>query len=1047
MKFWGKGLFALLVLVLLVACGDDTGSSGDGPDTPLSEKRSLSGLALKGPFLKGATVSVQEMDSDYFLPVGAESVGKVENDSGRYSVEFGEFASPFVLLKASGYFRDELTGEQSKSPISLYALTNISERDSANVNLLTHLAYKRALYLSVKENLALEKAQRQAEREVLALFYIKGDFAPAEDLSIFGSDDGNAALLAMSILVSGALEEEDAGSFTLKNPKSGNEDSKLSRRISDIAADIEKDGEWNDARTIVKIADWAEKQSQEGGLDSIRKTLTAWKLSKIIPAFEKHVNNFWWKIYGLDACNAKLEGNTYWNMITYSKNEGYGYVCSDGKWLSERMLFGNPDSTDVTDTTETADTTQVKDTTQVTDTTGVADTTAVADTSAVDTVELSDLEKDTQGQRCTYFGRIVHGVVDTNNVYFCDGVKWKLFDGDESARYYKLMDNRDGRIYRYVRIDIQNWMAENLNYGDTAYSWNEAKTACPDGWHLPSKEEWNYMFRSIGSTSQSELDKRGFAARPAELLGVSYWTSSYDKDSLGRYPYDIFFSYTGTGLSKLHDSTSRFPVRCVQDYEVLSACDEEYLHRVARYNNMVYYVCEEDGWHMMNYDEYNEFKWAGAVEGKTLWDGSDPRMCYVYDNGAWYERDSSNCKLGLGGCTAARQGELSRSSKSVWYTCDNGTWVGTMDSTVDQIMLGTDFDEGTVVKCPSNGRYCVFQDGHWREGTKMDSVLYSLGGTPCMVEGDTSKVKYEGEYYVCRYVSWRAVHMQWEMAPLIYNDTYEDRDECSATGLYGDGSFHNKHDNAAGRVYVCENGGFRLPTEIEMSMNMGCTSYNYGKKIKVNHSHFICTESGWTVDPDVWEEDSFTDPRDGREYRTVGIWDQVWMGENLNYTDSVATPDLEGKRWCYDDEQEQCDTYGSLYSCEISKSVCPAGWRLPTESDWQDLLNFMTRMGVDLDKGLRAKSGWYNYTGHSNNGTDVFGFTALPGGIMYEANSYGNATREAWFWYDSECKWNNGNAFVISAGEEANMSTISASGGDDDYGFYVRCIKDEDPAP
>ena len=429
------------------------------------------------------------------------------------------------------------------------------------------------------------------------------------------------------------------------------------------------------------------------------------------------------------------------------------------------------------------------------------------------------------------------------------------------------------------------------------------------------------------------------------------------------------------------------------------------------------------------------------MEGKTLWDGSDPRMCYVYDNGAWYERDSSNCKLGLGGCTAARQGELSRSSKSVWYTCDNGTWVGTMDSTVDQIMLGTDFDEGTVVKCPSNGRYCVFQDGHWREGTKMDSVLYSLGGTPCMIEGDTSKVKYAGEYYVCRYVSWRAVHMQWETAPLIYNDTYEDRDECSATGLYGDGSFHNKHDNAAGRVYVCENGGFRLPTEIEMSMNMCCTSYNYGKKIKVNHSHFICTESGWAVDPDVWEEDSFTDPRDGREYRTVGIWDQVWMGENLNYTDSASTPDLKGKRWCYDDEQEQCDTYGSMYSCEISKSVCPAGWHLPTESDWQDLLNFMTRMGVDLDKGLRAKSGWYNYTGHSDNGTDVFGFTALPGGIMYEANSYGNSTREAWFWYVQDCSLNEYEAMYLSS-EETNFVSSSVSGGKITDAYSVRCIKD-----
>ena len=984
------------------------------------------GVVQKGPYAKGASVSVHELDAGVLLLTGNHYEGKVLNDSGAYSVTFDEFESPYAILEASGLFRNELTGAKTKSSVTLYAVTDLSERDSVNVNLLTHLEYARVLYLVTVKYMSFSEAKAQAEREVMAAFGIKGDFGLAEDLNAFGNGDGSAALLAMSVLVLGCLNTE-SGPFGLGNPKGdAREESKLSERLSDMVFDIEKDGEWNDKSTIVKIADWAANQSMEGGLDSIRETVASWKMSKKVPAFEKYVDNFWRMAYGFDVCDGKRENEARRNMNPKSAMEGVYFVCQNGKWVSEEYLEDDSDTTDVKDTAQVADT-------------SVVDTAGVADTTVVDT--LSDLEKDTQGQRCTYFGRIVHGVVDTNNVYFCDGVKWKLFDGDESARYYKLMDNRDGRIYRYVRIDIQYWMAENLNYGDTAYSWNEAKTACPAGWHLPSKEEWDYLFRSIGSTSQSELDKRGFAARPAGLLGVSYWTSSYDKDSQGRYPYDIFFSNTGTGLSKLHDSTSRFPVRCVLDYETLSACDEENLHRVARYNNMVYYVCEEDGWHMMNYDEYNEFKWTGAVEGKTLWDGSDPRMCYVYDNGAWYERDSSNCKLGLGGCTAARQGELSRSSKSVWYTCDNGTWVGTMDSTVDQIMLGADFDEGTVVKCPSNGRYCVFQDGHWREGTKMDSVLYALGGTPCMVEGDTSKVKYAGEYYVCRYVSWRAVHMQWETAPLIYSDTYEDRDECSATGLYGDGTFHNKYDNAAGRVYVCENGGFRLPTEIEMAMNMGCTSYNYGKKIKVNHSHFICTENGWAVDPDVWEEGSFTDPRDGREYRTVGIWDQVWMGENLNYTDSVATPDLEGKRWCYDDEQEQCDTYGSLYSCEISKSVCPAGWHLPTESDWQDLLNFMTRMGVDLDKGLRAKSDWYNYTGHSNNGTDVFGFTALPGGIMYEANSYGNATREAWFWYAQDCSLNEYEALYLSS-EETNFVSSSVSGGKITDAYSVRCIKD-----
>lgn len=1032
MIHFGRTFFAALVyatlFALLGACGDS--GTDKELDSPYTEKRTLSGFVQKGPFSKGSKISIQELEATTLLPVGDVTEGGVLNDEGTYSLEFSEFESPYALLTAVGTYRDELTGEKSKATVTLNALVDLTARKSANVNLLTHLEYLRVLYLVREEGLTVAEAKMQAEREVFRAFGISGDFALAEDLNIYSNGDGNAALLAISVIMLGGLEK-DGGSglpfgLATKNDD-GEENSKLAERITDFAEDLEKDGLWKNGRTAANMADWAVEQGLNGKFDSFRTQVVS------------YIESFWWKIYGFDACDSTLDGAAWLNDNPYSANRGVYFICKNGKWIPERTVEDGKDTTDVKDSTQVRDTTDVADTTAVNDTTSIADTNSVADTTFVDT--LSDFEKDIGGQRCTYFGRIVHGVVDTNNVYFCDGVKWKLFDGDEDARYYKLMDNRDGRIYRYVRIDIQYWMAENLNYGDTAYSWNEAKTACPAGWHLPSKEEWDYLFRSIGSTSQSELDKRGFAARPAGLLGVSYWTSSYDKDSQGRYPYDIFFSNTGTGLSKLHDSTSRFPVRCVQDYETLSACDEENLHRVARYNNMVYYVCEEDGWHMMNYDEYNEFKWTGAEEGKTLWDGSDPRICYVFDNGAWYERDSSNCKLGLGGCTAARQGELSKSSKSVWYACDNGTWVGTMDSTVDQIMLGTDYDEGTVVECPSNGRYCVFQDGHWREGTKMDSVLYALGGTACMVEGDTSKVKYEGEYYVCRYVSWRAVHMQWETAPLIYNDTYEDRDECSATGLYGDGSFHNKHDNATGRIYVCEDGGFRLPTEREMSLNLGCTSYIYGKRITVNNTHFVCGEEGWKIDSTAWGYGSFTDARDGRVYKTIDIWGQTWMAENLDYRDSVAKPELEGNRWCYGNEAEQCDAYGSFYSCELSSQVCPAGWHLPSISDWFELYNFIVLMGGDPQSGLRAKDGWLDYSDNVNNGTDVLGFTALPGGIMYGENSYGSATQEAWFWYAQDCSLNEYEAFYLSS-EEVNFVTSSVSGGKITDAYSVRCIKD-----
>lgn len=1032
MIHFGRTFFAALVyatlFALLGACGDS--GTDKELDSPYTEKRTLSGFVQKGPFTKGSKISIQELEATTLLPVGDVTEGGVLNDEGTYSLEFSEFESPYALFTAVGTYRDELTGEKSKATVTLNALVDLTARKSANVNLLTHLEYLRVLYLVREEGLTVAEAKMQAEREVFRAFGISGDFALAEDLNIYSNGDENAALLAISVIMLGGLEK-DGGSglpfgLATKNDD-GEENSKLAERITDFAEDLEKDGLWKNGHTAANMADWAVEQGLNGKFDSFRTQVVS------------YIESFWWKIYGFDACDSTLDGAAWLNDNPYSANRGVYFICKNGKWIPERTVEDGKDTTEVKDTTQVRDTTDVTNTTAVADTSTV-DTSGVTDTTIVDT--LSDLEKDTWGYKCTAFGQIVHGVVDTNNVYFCDGVKWKLFDGDENAQYYKLVDSRDGRIYRYVRIDIQYWMAENLNYGDTAYSWNEAKTACPAGWHLPSKEEWDYLFRSIGSTSQSELDKRGFAARPAGLLGVSYWTSSYDKDSQGRYPYDIFFSNTGTGLSKLHDSTSRFPVRCVQDYETLSACDEENLHRVARYNNMVYYVCEEDGWHMMNYDEYNEFKWTGAVEGKTLWDGSDPRICYVFDNGAWYERDSSNCKLGLGGCTAARQGAVEKSSNNdMWYMCDNFVWKNVEDETADSILLGTDYEEGEVLRCPATRRYCVFQDGKWREGTRMDSIMVSLGGTACLVEGDTSAVKYNDEYYVCKKQTWGTVFRSWQLAPQIYNDTYDDRDECNATGLYGDGSFHDEHNGAAGRVYVCENGGFRLPTEREMRLNLGCTSYIYGKRITVNNTHFVCGEDGWKIDSTAWEYGSFTDARDGRVYKTIDIWGQTWMAENLDYRDSVAKPELEGNRWCYGNEAEQCDTYGSFYSCELSSQVCPAGWHLPSISDWFELYNFIVLMGGDPQNGLRAKDGWLDYSDNVNNGTDVLGFTAIPGGIMYGENSYGSATQEAWFWYVQDCSLNEYEAFYLSS-EEVNFVTSSVSNGKITEAYSIRCIKD-----
>jgi uncharacterized protein (TIGR02145 family) len=108
------------------------------------------------------------------------------------------------------------------------------------------------------------------------------------------------------------------------------------------------------------------------------------------------------------------------------------------------------------------------------------------------------------------------------------------------------------------------------------------------------------------------------------------------------------------------------------------------------------------------------------------------------------------------------------------------------------------------------------------------------------------------------------------------------------------------------------------------------------------------------------EEGTFTDPRDGKVYRTVRIGNQVWMAENLNY-------DAEGSK-CYNNDPANRQKYGWLYDWETAKAVCPDGWHLPSDAEWQELVDFA---GGDRVAGrrLKARDGWDN-----GNGIDDLGF-------------------------------------------------------------------------
>jgi uncharacterized protein (TIGR02145 family) len=136
-----------------------------------------------------------------------------------------------------------------------------------------------------------------------------------------------------------------------------------------------------------------------------------------------------------------------------------------------------------------------------------------------------------------------------------------------------------------------------------------------------------------------------------------------------------------------------------------------------------------------------------------------------------------------------------------------------------------------------------------------------------------------------------------------------------------------------------------------------------------------------------------------------------------------------------------CAKYGRLYTWAAAKKACPSGWHLPTRDEWGALAKAAGGTGDygasgTAGKALKATSGWGSNS--SYNGTDAYGFSALPGGRRYSNGLFDNAGNNGRWWtateYDSydayhrDMYYNND-----GVNEYRNLKS---------NGFSVRCLED-----
>lgn len=596
-----KGISSAKENVSSSSAREPDSSATDSVPAAVIKDKTIYGVAQKGPFRAGTKVKIYELDAKTFAQTGKYFEGKVQSDKdGSFVVPGVTLSSPYVLFEVSG------------SNITLNALADLSDHDTVNVNVLTHLEQDRVFYL-LEQGLKFLSAKILAEVDVLSAFYIAGSFANFEDMSIAG-DKGSAELLAVSVL----------------SLCYGGE-SKLAEFLKDFAADIKEDGKWNDEIAKAKIADEAQNKYFEGKLDAIYRDILGWKIGSLPNSqdYKKRINDFWSRIYDIGPCpvygvdstakHVKNKNSSIYNsdICFYCKISGaWTWLrgsCVDGTVDEPKQeevpasgfdgqlregdggdvekfdeILGHWVDANEEDRTLMLDGCTFKRHGEISKSSkdgsyyycdscpdailwynvGAAPSEPPSWRKAVDVDFVRRDEKCEAGD----VGRIIERADSVTGSFYCTVNGWtnlkdwsydvpKEFRFNPDIDYGTLTDDRDGKKYKTVKIGDQVWMAENLNYAgsndDISRCYEDAPVTCEAGGRLYSLSVADTVCPSGWHLPKKEefeillTTVGGIDNAGNALKSISGWTNNYS----GSDAYGFSALPTGGALIESHYGT------------------------------------------------------------------------------------------------------------------------------------------------------------------------------------------------------------------------------------------------------------------------------------------------------------------------------------------------------------------------------------------------------------------------------------------------------------------------------------------------------------